>query len=59
MVLYRLGMEAADIEQANEILFVSANGWDAAGASAFGFQVAWINRTNAPIEELPSKPGSG
>jgi len=35
--VYRLGMETAGVEPAVEILFVSANGWDAAGASAFGF----------------------
>lgn len=36
-----------------QVGFVTANGWDAAGASAFGFQVAWINRTNAVPEVLP------
>jgi 2-haloacid dehalogenase len=41
---------------AHEILFVSSNGWDAAGASAFGFQVAWCNRTGQPRERLPSPP---
>lgn len=39
-----------------EIGFVSANGWDAAGAKAFGFQVFWINRQKAPVEELGVKP---
>ncbi len=54
--VYQLGMDTAGIERAHEGLFVSANGWDAAGAGAFGFQVAWINRAGAPMEELPSKP---
>ncbi len=39
-----------------EILFVSANGWDAYGAKAFGFRVAWCNRSGQPPERLPEKP---
>ncbi len=39
-----------------KIGFVSSNGWDAAGAKSFGFQVFWINRTGAPLEELGVKP---
>jgi 2-haloacid dehalogenase len=54
--VYRLGMERVGIEEPNEILFVSANGWDIAGAGAFGFQTAWINRAGMPIEQLPTKP---
>lgn len=41
---------------ANEILFVSSNGWDAAGASWFGFTTFWINRAQQPLEELDIKP---
>lgn len=40
--------------QPSQIAFVSANGWDAAGAGAFGFQVAWINRRGLPREALPA-----
>jgi 2-haloacid dehalogenase len=29
----------------SDVLFVSSNGFDAAGAKAFGFRVAWIRRT--------------
>jgi len=36
--------------------FVSSNAWDVAGAKAFGFQVVWVNRTGAPIEELGLEP---
>ena len=38
-----------------EIAFQSSNRWDIAGASAFGFQCNWINRTNQPDEyhDLP------
>jgi 2-haloacid dehalogenase len=36
--------------------FVSSNGWDAAGAKTFGFQVFWINRGKAPVERLGVRP---
>ncbi|WP_085909708.1 haloacid dehalogenase type II [Kiloniella majae] len=42
--------------QPEEILFVSANAWDVAGANHFGFRVAWINRFKRPPEILPGKP---
>jgi 2-haloacid dehalogenase len=35
---------------AHKIAFVSSNPWDGFGASAFGFQVFWINRTAQPDE---------
>jgi len=37
---------------ASELLFVSSNAWDVAGAKAFGYRVAWCNRQDAPAEEL-------
>lgn len=40
----------------HEVLFVSSNGWDAAGASRAGFTVAWVNRAGQPLERLPYKP---
>jgi 2-haloacid dehalogenase len=39
-----------------EVLFISANGWDAYGAKAFGLRVAWCNRAGQPAERLPAKP---
>src|SRR5215510_3057049 len=39
-----------------EIVFVSSNAWDVAGAAAFGFTTCWCNRTNAPAEELQVTP---
>jgi 2-haloacid dehalogenase len=42
----RIGMVAPDL------LFVSSNAWDVAGAKSFGYQVAWCNRAHAPAEEL-------
>jgi 2-haloacid dehalogenase len=41
---------------ASEVGFVSANGWDAAGAKAFGFTVWWINRAGLPIERHGPAP---
>ena len=35
-----------------EMLFVSANGWDAWGAKAGGLRVAWCNRAGQPRERL-------
>ena len=48
----RLGVEAA------RICFVSTNGWDAAGAAYFGFQVAWLNRFGQQPERLPGPPAA-
>lgn len=39
-----------------EIVFVSSNGWDVAGAAAYGFTTCWCNRANAPAEELDMTP---
>ncbi|MGB1234241.1 MAG: haloacid dehalogenase type II [Planktomarina sp.] len=40
----------------DEVLFVSSNGWDAAGATGYGFQTAWVNRAGDPIDRMPWKP---
>ncbi len=53
--VYALGPRALGVPAA-ELLFVSANGWDVAGAKAFGYQVAWCNRSGAPEEELGLRP---
>ena len=39
-----------------EVAFVSANGWDASGAKAFGFGVVWCNRGRQPRERLGLDP---
>ncbi len=41
---------------AGEVAFVSSNGWDACGAKAFGFRVAWCNRGGQPEERIPEPP---
>ncbi|MBV2360100.1 haloacid dehalogenase type II [Thalassococcus sp. CAU 1522] len=38
------------------VLFVSSNGWDAAGAAAYGFQTVWVNRRGEPVDNLPGRP---
>jgi len=38
------------------IAFVSSNGWDAAGAKAFGFTTFWINRDSLPVERHAPPP---
>ena len=40
----------------NEVLFVSSNGWDAAGAAGYGFQTAWVNRAGEPVDRLYAQP---
>ncbi|HBH01918.1 MAG TPA: haloacid dehalogenase type II, partial [Candidatus Rokubacteria bacterium] len=49
--VYALGPETLGVP-AGELLFVSSNAWDVAGAKAFGYRVAWCNRAGAPEEEL-------
>ena len=39
--VYQLAVDATGLP-ADRIGFVTANGWDAAGASTFGFRVAWL-----------------
>ena len=40
----------------DRIWFVSANGWDAVGASAFGYRVCWLNRARLPAERHGPPP---
>ena len=39
-----------------EVLFVSSNGWDVAGAALHGFRTAWVNRRGEPVDRLPGRP---
>ena len=36
----------------DEVVFVSSNRWDIAGAAAFGLTPVWVNRSGLP-EEYP------
>jgi 2-haloacid dehalogenase len=49
--VYALGPAVLGLS-VEDLLFVSSNGWDVAGAKAFGYRVAWCNRTDAPEEKL-------
>lgn len=40
----------------HDVLFVSSNGWDIAGAAAYGFTTLWVNRTGAPVDRLFAAP---
>jgi 2-haloacid dehalogenase len=53
--VYQLAVSALSVER-HEIVFVSSNGWDVAGAKVFGFQTCWLNRSNAPVEALGVQP---
>ncbi len=52
---YQMGPHALGLP-AGQILFVSANGWDVAGAAWFGYTTFWINRDSQPTEVLDVKP---
>jgi 2-haloacid dehalogenase len=39
-----------------EVLFVSSNGWDIAGAADYGFRTAWVNRAGDPVDRLFGRP---
>jgi 2-haloacid dehalogenase len=53
--VYRLAADRLRLA-APELLFVSANGWDACGARAAGLRVAWCNRAGQPAERIPEPP---
>jgi 2-haloacid dehalogenase len=52
---YALGPQALGLP-AKDILFVSSNGWDAIGATWYGYTTLWVNRTGAPLEQLDTEP---
>ena len=52
---YQMGIDAFGLRR-EEIAFAAFGGWDAAGARAFGYPTFWVNRMNAPVEELGVAP---
>jgi len=52
---YRLAADGMGLGPAS-IAFVSGNGWDVAGAAAFGFRAIWLNRVGQAVERLPGRP---
>jgi 2-haloacid dehalogenase len=52
---YALGPQALKLP-AKQILFVSSNGWDAIGATWYGYTTLWVNRHGLPLEQLDTEP---
>ena len=52
---YALGVEAVG-RPARQNLFVSSNGWDAIGATWYGYSTLWVNRYRLPLEALDTEP---
>jgi len=55
--VYQLAVDAFQLPK-NEILFVSANAWDACAATWFGFTTFWVNRSKQPDEVLDISPSA-
>jgi len=53
--VYQLVLKHMPLKK-GEILFVSSNSFDVAGAKNFGFKVCWISRTGIPLDPLGPKP---
>ncbi len=53
--IYALATERLGLP-AQEIAFVSSNGWDIAGAASFGLHTIWVNRAGLPAEPLDHGP---
>jgi 2-haloacid dehalogenase len=49
--VYQMGCDAFGLP-ANEITFVSSNGWDISGAGWFGYKTFWVNRQGSAAERL-------
>ncbi len=53
--VYELGPRAFGVP-VGEMLFVSSNAWDVAGAKSFGYRTCWCNRQRAPMDVLGITP---
>ncbi len=53
--VYRLVVDRLGVA-AERVSFQSSNAWDANGAAAFGFRVAWCNRFGQGQERIPEAP---
>ncbi|EIM25532.1 haloacid dehalogenase type II [Microvirga lotononidis] len=54
---YELVLRALPLK-AHEVVFVSSNRWDIAGAAAFGFTPVWVNRLGLPDEYADLAPSA-
>jgi 2-haloacid dehalogenase len=52
---YDLVQQTYPVDKA-EVLFVSSNGWDALGATWYGFSTFWVNRQQLPHETIGPRP---
>ena len=53
---YDLVLQALVRALPSEVVFVSSNRWDIAGAAAFGFTPVWVNRLGLPDEYAELAP---
>lgn len=53
--VYQLATDRLSVAP-GEVIFLSSNAWDAAGAAHFGFNVMWVNRFAQQPERLPGSP---
>jgi 2-haloacid dehalogenase len=42
--------------QRGDVIFISSNGWDVAGAARYGFRTVWVNRAGLPVDRLTHQP---
>ncbi|QRM28208.1 haloacid dehalogenase type II [Microvirga sp. VF16] len=54
---YELVLQALSVAT-NEVVFVSSNRWDIAGAAAIGFTPVWVNRLGLPDEYVELAPNA-
>jgi 2-haloacid dehalogenase len=52
---YQTGIDVLKLKK-EEIAFAAFAGWDAVGAKWFGYPTYWVNRQNAPLDELSVVP---
>ena len=52
---YQLGVDALRLPR-ERIVFAAFAGWDAAGATWFGYPTVWIDRLGTTSEELDATP---
>jgi 2-haloacid dehalogenase len=50
LIQTRMGVARSDV------MFISANGWDVAGAARYGFRTVWVNRMGLPVDRLGTEP---
>ena len=60
--IYKPATAVYDLVQAQmgvareQVMFISSNGWDVAGAARYGFTTVWVNRAGLPVDRLSDQP---